>query len=310
MSVNTKARPDLPQIVPDSPWIRRIPLRSPTLPPAFHTNAYVIGEQDLLIVDPGAQSPDALAPLFEALHTLRAEGRTPSAVLLTHQHRDHVSGAEAVSRAFDLPLWAHAQTAERLAETVSEAATNAPPFSQPKPIQRLLSDGESLPFGPEGLCVLHTPGHAPGHLCLFDKSGQNLVAGDMVASIGTIVVSPSDGGDMTHYLDSLRRLRALGPRRIWPAHGVAIDQSVELLDEYLAHRLMREKKVLAALGSGPQTLEALVPIVYDDTPVFFHFLARESLWAHLLALLAQGRVEQRQAMTGEPLFMLRLQNAD
>lgn len=276
------AAAELPQTLPHTPWIRRLPLRSPTLPPAMHTNAYVLGENELLAVDPGTPWSDAQRPLFERLHELGNAGHKLKAILLTHHHPDHMLGAEDLARAFDVPLWAHAETARRLQGSLAQ------------PISRLLSDGEHLPFGPDGFRVLHTPGHAPGHVCLLDEAGGGLIAGDMVASQGTIVIAPSDAGDMSAYLASLRRLLALPAQRIWPAHGVAVEDGPSLLSYYLSHRLLREEKILAVLARGPQSIAALVPEVYDDTPPALFRLAQETLYAHLLSLLAQGRVAQNE----------------
>lgn len=272
-------RADLPQTVPSAPWIRRIPLRSPTLPPATHTNAYVLGESELVVVDPGSPWPDAQAELVATLRTLESQGQKLSAVVLTHHHFDHVSGAMELAAEFSVPVWAHEQTARRLA-------------SRPElRIDQLLREGDVLRLGPAGFSVLHTPGHAPGHICLIDQAGGGVIAGDMVASQGTIIVSPQDDGDMALYLASLRRLLSLGAQRIWPAHGIAVEDGDKLVGRYLEHRLLREHKVVRALETGAETIDALLPLAYDDTPVALYPLAQESLLAHLLALVTTGRVE-------------------
>jgi glyoxylase-like metal-dependent hydrolase (beta-lactamase superfamily II) len=155
-------------------------------------------------------------------------------------------------------------------------------------VDRTLADGERV----GGLRAIHTPGHAPGHLCFFDEGAGALVAGDMVASIGTIVVEPDDGGDMIEYLASLEKLRALGAKSLLPAHGppiVGADAVDAKLSFYIAHRLEREGRVLAALSDIPQTIEELTPPAYPDVPPTIYPLAARSLLAHLLKLEREGR---------------------
>jgi glyoxylase-like metal-dependent hydrolase (beta-lactamase superfamily II) len=116
-----------------------------------------------------------------------------------------------------------------------------------------------------------------------------MVCGDMVASIGTILIDPGDDGDMSAYLDSLARMRALSPRCLLPAHGPPIWNADEHLAFYIAHRLGREQKVLASLDSIPRDLDALVSIAYADVAPNIHALAKRSLRAHLDKLVRDGR---------------------
>ncbi len=276
-------RPDELQVLPTCPWLRRFPVVTPTLPPATHTNVYVIGQKDLLVVDPASPYPEEQARLSDYLD--RLPGQLVVAILLTHHHLDHVSGAGALQRTRNVPIWAHRETASRVAALGLR-------------VDRLLDEGETLPFGPRGTQVLHTPGHAPGHLCLVDGAGAGMVVGDMVASMGTILVDPFDSGDMGVYLDSLRRLRSLTdePRgageRLWPAHGAAVEKGRALLDFYLRHRLLREGKVAGSLSASARTLDELLPIAYDDVSPAALGLAARSLLAHLRKLATEGRAQE------------------
>jgi glyoxylase-like metal-dependent hydrolase (beta-lactamase superfamily II) len=263
------------QILDGAPWIRRVPVRTPTLPPATHTNVYVIGDERLVVIDPASPYPDEQALLDAALDEL--SGRVVE-ILLTHHHVDHVSGAAHLAARLGIGIAAHRETAERLVGRL--------------PIGRLVDEGERLPFGPRGLSALVTPGHAPGHLCFLDEESRALVAGDMVASVGTIIIEPSDGGDMALYLSSLARLRGLGARWLLPAHGPPIAEVADKLDFYIAHRLEREARVLAALTSVPRLVDELVPVAYPDVPPAIHPLAARSLLAHLLKLEREGRARR------------------
>jgi glyoxylase-like metal-dependent hydrolase (beta-lactamase superfamily II) len=121
-----------------------------------------------------------------------------------------------------------------------------------------------------------------------------MIVGDMVAGIGTILIDPSDG-DMTAYLASLARMRALGPTALYPAHGPTIVDAIAKLDEYVAHRQMREARIAAALPAEPASARALVAIAYADTPAMMWPLAERSLLAHLVKL----ERDQRARRVGE-----------
>ncbi len=255
------------------------PLSTLTLPPATHTTCYLLGTGDLLLVDPGASEDRELDRLVRLLGELEAEGRRAKAIVLTHHHGDHASGAARLAERTGLPIWAHAATAMRV---------NAP-------VARTLEDGEVLALdGPRPMRwkVLHTPGHAPGHVTLFDEASRAAVVGDMVAGVGTIVIDPSDG-DMGEYVKQLARLKALPVGTLYPAHGPAIPDGVHKLDEYLAHRAWREEKVLAALAkAGPCTAEELVPQAYDDVQAFVWPIALRSTEAILVKLVREGRASR------------------
>jgi len=280
------------EIRPESPWLRRFPLRSPTLPPATHTNAYLYGEGELLLVDPGSPQESENERLLDGVDELMRDGHRVTAIFLTHHHYDHTSGAAYLQRRLAVPILAHELTAERLRP-------------QGLLVQRTIQDSEVLAYGGRGAgsTALHTPGHAPGHLCLLDGAGAGLIAGDMVASVGTILVSPWDGGDMGAYEDSLLRLLRLSQDRVhaafgatsaslrlWPAHGASIAEGAEWLTAYLSHRRQREERVLEALQKGAATASALVRAVYADKPGVDPLLAQGSLLAHLYKLHRQGRV--------------------
>lgn len=254
------------------------PARTPTLPPATHTNSYALGDREVLLVEPATPHDDERRAWIDWARGIAAQGRRLVAVVITHHHPDHVGGAAFLARELGLPLWAHAGTAALLPEI---------------PVARRLEDGEVLSLdgpAPQRWRVLHTPGHAPGHVCLHDEDGGAVVAGDMVASVGTILIAPGEG-DMALYLAQLDRLAALGAAVALPAHGDPIDAPEALFRRYIAHRLAREARVLAALAARagePATAEALVPDAYADTSPAAWPIARLSLEAHLLKLEQDG----------------------
>lgn len=254
-----------PEPVHVAAGIRVLALRTPTLPPAAHTNVYLVGPDvgPVVVVDPGSPYPDQQAALERVLTEVPIAG-----ILLTHHHGDHIGGATALAERWGVPIAAHASTA-RLLDGVVE-------------VTQLIADDETV----HGMTAVLTPGHAEGHLC-FELGGAT-IAGDMVAGIGTILIDPSEG-DMALYLASLERLLARPPAVLLPAHGPPIPDGPAKLREYLAHRRMREDRVLAALSDTPATLTELLPTSYGDTPRVLWPLAERSLRAHLDKLVREGR---------------------
>jgi glyoxylase-like metal-dependent hydrolase (beta-lactamase superfamily II)/8-oxo-dGTP pyrophosphatase MutT (NUDIX family) len=257
--------------------IHVVPLRTPTLPPAFHTNCHVVGTGELAVIDPGSPWPAEQAVLEALLAGLVAEGRRVRCVVLTHHHPDHVGGAAAVAARFGVPIWATAATAARVPGALPE-----------------LEDGATIRLGgprPMALECLVTEGHADGHLVLREPASGALICGDLVANGSTIVIDPPEG-NLGRYLESLRRVRALPPGTLYPAHGAPIPEGHAKLDEYLGHREGRLAQVRDALARGETSLPAIVSAVYADTPAELHPIAERSALASLEELERRGEARR------------------
>jgi ribonuclease/clavin/mitogillin len=246
------------------------PLRSPTLPPATHTNCWVLGTEKLTLIDPGSPWPKELDAMMNWVGD-----RVVERIFLTHHHYDHVSGAKALQERTGAPIAAHPMTAERVDFDVQE----------------IWHEGQTLVSGSRSWKMIHTPGHAAGHLCLHD--GSTVIAGDMVAGEGTILLDPSDG-NLGDYLRSLARLAALHPARLLPAHGPSLQPASEVLKEYISHRLMRSQQIVAALDAarGPLSARALVPEIYRELDPRVFPIAELQILSHLLWLQEREVVEQ------------------
>lgn len=231
------------------------------------TQTYIVGEGDLVVIDPG--SGDA-GHLDRVAATAEGMGRT-SAVVLTHHHQDHQDGAVELARRLSAPLMAFAHELM-------------------PPLDRELAEGDIVGTGSAVLTVVHTPGHCRDHVCLAWTARRVVFAGDLVAGAGYIVIDPPEG-NMRDYLASLARVRDLDQEQLLPAHGPTITDPRAYLDGYIAHRLEREARVLAAVPQGGASAAEILRVAYDDTPEAMHPVAARSLAAHLEKLVEDGLLE-------------------
>jgi glyoxylase-like metal-dependent hydrolase (beta-lactamase superfamily II) len=265
-----------------APDVRMIPLRTPALPPSAYTNAYLVGTGPVYLLDPGAAEPDEQQRLFDILDLDRDTHRRLTAVVLSHHHPDHIAAARACAQRYDVPVWAHASTARLLEGRV--------------PVSRMLHDGDRLSLGtaadgnPWHLEVLHTPGHASGHLAFYEAHYRLLFAGDMVSTLSSVVIAPPDG-DLAVYLDSLRRLRTFRSRLLMPSHGNVSAVPEQAIDECLAHRAKREEMLLAALNATPRPIADLTVELYKGLPADMMRFAELQTLAGLQKLEREGRAE-------------------
>jgi len=260
------------------------PVRTPTKPPATHTNCYLIyTSRELLIIDPGSPYEDEQQALAQAVDDLVGEGRSVREIVLTHLHPDHVGGVNALKKHLgeQTKVAAHRLTAEPLTETIR--------------VDRLIEDGDSIDLAGSpniSLQAMHTPGHARGHLCFHDARTGTLISGDNIVGLGSVLIEPAEG-NMRDYLDSLRRLRALpNISVIFGGHGPAIANPYAKLDQYISHRLEREHNILQAVREGAATPQDIVARVYTDVSPKAHAMAERAVLAHLEKLIEDKLVQK------------------
>ena len=259
------------------------PVRTPTRPPATHTNCYVIySSKEILVIDPGSPYEDEQEALATFIDELLGDGRRVKAIVLTHLHPDHVGGVNALRSHLDsdVTVAAHRDTANALGDIR---------------IDETIEDGQLISLEGEPsihLRALHTPGHARGHLCFHDEDQGVLLTGDNIVGLGSVLIDPPEG-NMRDYLNSLERLRSLrGLKLLFGGHGPATVSAYEKIDEYIAHRLDREKNILEAVRDGAITPKDIVARVYTDVSPKAHALAERAVIAHLEKLRADGLISQ------------------
>lgn len=259
------------------PGITLIPLRTPTLPPATHTNAFLLGRERAVLVDPAPHDPAEQDRLVEAIDAAAGHGIRLHALWLTHHHRDHIGAVKALRERFGLPVLAHPASAGPL-----EAAGIV--------LDGHLEDGQRVDLGgdpPLTVRVLHTPGHARGHLAFLDERTATVICGDLLSALSTMVIDPPDG-DMDAYLASLGVLEALAPTLLLPAHGPPIVAAVETLRKTRQHRLDREEMIVSAWDDGVVATDDLVRRVYPDLDPRIAPVAARQVEAHLIRLRRDG----------------------
>ena len=261
------------ELVELTPRVRRITAPNPGVMTGPGTNAYLIGNEDVAVIDPGPEIDSHRDAI------LAAAGKRLRWILCTHTHLAHSPCARALHEATG---------AEVLGRTAPQDGRQDANFAP----QRVLEHGDVVDCGAFRLRALHTPGHASNHVCYLLEGEGLLFTGDHVMQGSTVVISPPDG-DMAAYLKSLELLLQMELAVIAPGHGHLIHTPQDEVRKIIAHRLKREAKVVEAFSrKNPASLDDLVPLVYDDVSPRLHPVARRSLHAHLLKLAADARVAE------------------
>ena len=260
----------------DSEVVRRILAPNASVMTGPGSNTYLVGRDELIVIDPGSMEP-------AHLRTIATAGRIRT-IVVTHGHSDHFSGALELAE----------MTGAELAASWMFGKTDSPDA-----FGRRIAEGDHLDVENLSLEVLETPGHASDHLCLWLPEERSLFSGDLILGEGTTVISPPDG-NLIDYMRSLEKVAALKPDRIYPGHFEPRDDAQQWIAWYISHRKERELQIINALRESPATVEALVSRVYAGYNQKLLPIAERSVAAHLEKLVAEDRVE----LEGESYYLV------
>jgi glyoxylase-like metal-dependent hydrolase (beta-lactamase superfamily II) len=262
-----------------APGIARVLAHNPSAFTYFGTQTYLVGVDEVAVIDPG---PD-LAEHLDALESAIG-GRRVAAIMCTHTHRDHSPAARPLAEATGAPIVGCAPLA---LETVGPRADAA--FDGDYAPSRVLQDGEAIEIDGKAITAVATPGHTSNHLCFsYDDA---LFTGDHVMGWSTTVVVPPDG-DMAAYMASLDKLRQRDDRIYYPAHGPAVTNPGQYVRHLMGHRMQREKQIVKLIGEQARDIPDIVANAYPGLDPRLVTAAGGSVYAHLLDLQKRGLVEQ------------------
>lgn len=276
-----------------SPLIRRVVARNPGPFTLHGTGTYVVGHGRVAVIDPGPKLQEHIDALLQALR-----GETIEQIVVTHTHMDHSPASAAVKQATAAPTHGYGPHGAGLGPAVEEGGDRA--FVP----DRVLRDGDTVSGPGWHLTAVHTPGHTSNHLCFALAEERVLFSGDHVMGWSTSVIAPPDG-NMRDYLSSLDKLLARDDAVYWPTHGPAITDPKPFVRGFIEHRREREAAILHRLVEGDTEIPAMVRAIYVGLPAVLHGAAGRSVLAHLIELVADGRVETDGPPTVESRYRLR-----
>ncbi len=237
------------------------------------TNTYLIGKEDITLIDPGPNIPEHIAKILSV-------GKNKiKRILVTHTHTDHSPAALPISKKLNIPMFGRLVDRESQWEDETFIPDN------------VLSHGDKISTDEYSLETIHTPGHASNHLCFYIKEIKCLLTGDHIMDGSTVVIAPPDG-NMTEYINSLRLLEEYEINYFAPGHGNIMKEPTKTINSIIRHRLSRESKVFRCVEKKQNSnIDQLLLLVYDDVPEMLHPIAKMSLLAHLIKLEEDGKLK-------------------
>lgn len=280
-----------------APGVRRIVANNPGPYTFLGTNTYIVGQGDVAVIDPGPEDEAHLEAIVRA-----TRGERISHILVTHSHRDHCDSAIPLKKRLGGEIVAYGPTgtprgagAPGLGDDFVDGV-----FQPDIPV----THGDAIKAQGFSIDVLHTPGHAPDHLCFALMGERTMFTGDHVMGWNTTVVAPPEG-NMADFLTSLERLVSRHDKVFFPGHGGSIETPRRVVRAYLTHRIWREQTILACIDDGVTTIPHIVARLYGALDADLKVAAALSVLAHLELLESRGLVAAEGSNHGLSAFYVR-----
>lgn len=266
-----------------APGLVRVLANNPSAFTFKGTGVYIIGDNDIAMIDPGPGMPDHIDALKRAL-----TGKRLTHILVTHTHSDHSPAAAPLKEWSGAKTYGFGPHGSGKAEDGIKLEAGGDMDFVP---DVFVKDGDVITGNGFTFDCVFTPGHTSNHMCFAWREPGYLFTGDHVMGWSTTVVTPPDG-DMAQYMASVRKLQARGDHVLWPTHGAPVREPGPFLAAYLEHRLAREAQILACIKDGLATIPDMVARMYADVDKRLHPAASRSVLAHLIQLRDEGRISE------------------
>ncbi len=254
--------------------VRRITAPNPAPYTFKGTGTYIVGENEVAVIDPGPNISSHIDAIMTSLKDERI-----SHILITHNHKDHSPGAQPLAEKCGAKIYAYEVTGQQYADIEAEEGLDKE--FHPDVV---LVDGDVINGTNWTIEAVHTPGHLSNHLCFSFKEEKALFTGDHVMGWSTTIISPPDG-NMTDYLNSLEKLRQRDEQIYYPTHGLPIENPKQFVTQLIGHRLRRDKEIIRAVSNGAQTIDEIMDVVYPGLDSKLSLAASRTIFAHLIRLV-------------------------
>ena len=262
-----------------SPLIRRIIANNPGPFTFTGTGTYIIGKENLAIIDPGPIDQNHFDAIIKS-----TKGQTITHILLTHNHNDHSPLAKKIKEETGAKIYF-----KNLSNDIQTEDQFEEGYDKDIEGDIELSDGDIIETNEWTVEAIHTPGHTSNHICYSLTEEDVLFSGDHVMGWSTTVIVPPDG-DMNDYINSLKKLLRRSENNFYPTHGPIIERPKELVAKYIEHRMEREKQISEAIKLGNKKIPDMVKIIYKDVDISLHPAAAMSTLAHLIRMKENNEI--------------------